>query len=103
MNYDRNSQLIQPYYVIEESNKLAGGEAIISTRCWPTPDGLRSTAISASRAVVDVRQHGIDGFLARPPSAPRSPPRRLVIDYDGDSTDPHETWGVETVTTTTCP
>src|SRR5438552_878238 len=31
MNYDRKSDLIQPYYVIEEINKLAGGEAIIST------------------------------------------------------------------------
>src|SRR3984893_10280167 len=31
MNYDRASPLIQPYYVIEEINKLAGGEAIIST------------------------------------------------------------------------
>jgi len=31
MNYDRDSPLIQPYYVIEEINRLAGGEAIIST------------------------------------------------------------------------
>src|SRR5262245_60827061 len=31
MNYDRNSSLIQPYYVIEEINRLTKGEAIIST------------------------------------------------------------------------
>src|SRR4029077_8911778 len=31
MNYDRASPLIQPYYVIEELNRHARGEAIIST------------------------------------------------------------------------
>src|SRR6267154_3509991 len=31
MNYDRASPLIQPYYVIEELNRLARGEAIITT------------------------------------------------------------------------
>jgi len=31
MNYDRDSALIQPYYVIEEINRLTRGEAIITT------------------------------------------------------------------------
>ena len=31
MNYDRDSELIQPYYVIEEINRVTKGEAIIST------------------------------------------------------------------------
>src|SRR3982075_609627 len=31
MNYDRGSALIQPYYVIEEINRLTRGEAIIAT------------------------------------------------------------------------
>ena len=31
LNYDRDSELIQPYAVIEEINKHSGGEAIIST------------------------------------------------------------------------
>ncbi len=31
MNYDRASEAIQPYYVIEEINRLTNGEAIIST------------------------------------------------------------------------
>jgi hypothetical protein len=31
MNYDRDSALIQPYYVIEEINRLTQGEAIITT------------------------------------------------------------------------
>ena len=31
MNYDRESALIQPYYVIEEINRLTKGEAIIAT------------------------------------------------------------------------
>ena len=30
-NYDRASELIQPYYVIEEINRITKGEAIIST------------------------------------------------------------------------
>ena len=31
MNYDRDSEKIQPYYVIEEINRVTKGEAIIST------------------------------------------------------------------------
>ena len=31
LNYDRNSQLIQPYYVIECLNEITKGEAIVST------------------------------------------------------------------------
>ena len=31
MNYDRNSELVQPHYVIEEINRHTRGEAIIST------------------------------------------------------------------------
>ena len=31
MNYDRESEKIQPYYVIEEINRITKGEAIIST------------------------------------------------------------------------
>ena len=31
MNYDRASELIQPYYVIEEINRHTRGEAIITT------------------------------------------------------------------------
>src|ERR1700683_2977886 len=31
MNYDRGSALIQPYYVIEEINRLTRGEALITT------------------------------------------------------------------------
>ncbi len=39
MNYDRNSNLIQPYAVIEEINRLTNGEAIISSRAAPDVGG----------------------------------------------------------------
>jgi len=79
--------LIRRNYVIEEINKLAGGEATISNRCWPTPDGgAQYCDFPPTAPVVDVPQHGTMGLACRPPSAPRSPnPRRLVIDIDGDS------------------
>jgi acetolactate synthase-1/2/3 large subunit len=50
MNYDRDSELIQPYHVIEEINRLTAARpslrpASASTRC-----GLRSTSTSGSPA-----------------------------------------------------
>ena len=38
MNYDRDSALIQPYYVIEEINRHTRGEAIITHRRRPASD-----------------------------------------------------------------
>ena len=39
MDYDRESPLIQPYYVIEEINKLTRGETIITTGVGQTNVG----------------------------------------------------------------
>ena len=63
MNYDRDSALIQPYYVIEEINKLTRGEAIISDRRRPAPDvGRAVLRLPHAAPVADLRQHGHDGL-----------------------------------------
>ena len=65
MNYDRDSALIQPYYVIEEINRHTRGEAIITTgvgqhQMWAAQYfDFRSAA-----AVADLRQHGHHGLRA---------------------------------------
>ena len=101
MNYDRASERIQPYYVIEEINRHAGGEAIISTgvgqhqmwsaqycdfrhpRCWLTSGSMGTMGFGLPAAIGAQIAH----------------PRRLVIDIDGDSSIRMNIGELETVTT----
>jgi acetolactate synthase-1/2/3 large subunit len=101
MNYDRASERIQPYYVIEEINKHAGGEAIISTgvgqhqmwaaqycdfrhpRCWLTSGSMGTMGFGLPAAI----------------GAQIANPKRLVIDIDGDSSIRMNIGELETVTT----
>jgi acetolactate synthase-1/2/3 large subunit len=101
MNYDRASSLIQPYYVIEEINRHARGEAIISTgvgqhqmwaaqycdfrhpRCWLTSGSMGTMGFGLPAAI----------------GAQIANPRRLVIDIDGDSSIRMNIGELETVTT----
>jgi acetolactate synthase I/II/III large subunit len=101
MNYDRASELIQPYYVIEEINRHAGGEAIISTgvgqhqmwaaqycdfrhpRCWLTSGSMGTMGFGLPAAI----------------GAQIANPKRLVIDIDGDSSIRMNIGELETVTT----
>lgn len=101
MNYDRNSSLIQPYYVIEEINKLTRGEAIITTgvgqhQMWAAQyfdfRGPRQWLTSGSM--------GTMGFgLPAAIGAQFAHPQRLVIDVDGDASVRMNLGELETVTT----
>jgi acetolactate synthase-1/2/3 large subunit len=101
MNYDRASPLIQPYYVIEEINRLAGGEAIISTgvgqhQMW----AAQYCDFRHPRLWLTSGSMGTMGFgLPAAIGAQIANPRRLVIDIDGDSSIRMNLGELETVTT----
>ena len=101
MGYDRASPLIQPYYVIEEINRLTRGEAIITTgvgqhQMWAAQycdfRGPRQWLTSGSM--------GTMGFgLPAAIGAQFARPERLVIDVDGDASIRMNLGELETVTT----
>lgn len=101
MNYDRNSPLIQPYYLIEEINRLTRGEAIITTgvgqhQMWAAQyfdfKGPRQWLTSGSM--------GTMGFgLPAAIGAQLAHPDKLVIDIDGDASIRMNLGELETVTT----
>jgi acetolactate synthase I/II/III large subunit len=101
MNYDRASQLIQPYYVIEEINKHAKGEAIIATgvgqhQMW----AAQYCDFRAPRRWLTSGSMGTMGFgLPAAIGAQIANPDRLVIDIDGDSSVRMNVGELETVTT----
>src|SRR6195256_3092774 len=101
MNYDRASSLIQPYYVIEEINRHAGGEAIISTgvgqhQMW----AAQYCDFRHPRLWLTSGSMGTMGFgLPAAIGAQIANPRRLVIDIDGDSSIRMNMGELETVTT----
>jgi acetolactate synthase-1/2/3 large subunit len=101
MNYDRASPLIQPYYVLEEINRHARGQAIIATgvgqhQMWAAQYcdfvGPRQWLTSGSM--------GTMGFgLPAAIGAQIACPSRLVIDIDGDSSIRMNIGELETATT----
>jgi acetolactate synthase-1/2/3 large subunit len=101
MNYDRASPLIQPYYVIEEINRHAGGEAIITTgvgqhQMW----AAQYCDFRRPRLWLTSGSMGTMGFgLPAAIGAQLAHPRRLVIDIDGDSSIRMNIGELETVTT----
>mgnify|MGYP001098358305 FL=1 len=101
MNYDRASELIQPYYVIEEINKLTRGEAIITTgvgqhQMW----SAQYFDFKHPRLWLTSGSMGTMGFgLPAAIGAQIAHPDKLVIDVDGDASI-RMNWGeLETVTT----
>jgi len=101
MNYDRESPLIQPYYVIEEINRLTGGEAIIATgvgqhQMW----AAQYFDFKSPRLWLTSGSMGTMGFgLPAAIGAKFAHPERLVIDIDGDGSIRMNLGELETVTT----
>ncbi len=101
MGYDRESPLIQPYYVIEEINKLTRGEAIISTgvgqhQMW----AAQYCDFRRPRLWLTSGSMGTMGFgLPAAIGAQLAHPRTLVVDIDGDSSIRMNLGELETVTT----
>jgi acetolactate synthase-1/2/3 large subunit len=87
MNYDRASPLIQPYYVLEELNRLTRGEAIITTgvgqhQMW----AAQYCDFRAPRLWLTSGSMGTMGFgLPAAIGAQIACAKRLVVDIDGDS------------------
>jgi acetolactate synthase-1/2/3 large subunit len=101
MNYDRDSALIQPYAVIEEINRLTGGEAIITTgvgqhQMW----AAQYFDFRHPRLWLTSGSMGTMGFgLPAAVGAQYAQRNRLVIDIDGDSSIRMNIGELETVTT----
>jgi acetolactate synthase I/II/III large subunit len=101
MNYDRDSALIQPYAVIEEINRLTGGEAIITTgvgqhQMWASQYfDFRSPRLWLTSGSMGTMGFGLPAAVGAQ-YAQRS---RLVIDIDGDASIRMNIGELETVTT----
>ncbi|MEZ5487225.1 MAG: biosynthetic-type acetolactate synthase large subunit [Steroidobacteraceae bacterium] len=105
MNYDRASEAIQPYYVIEEINRLTRGEAIITTgvgqhQMW----AAQYCDFKRPRLWLTSGSMGTMGFgLPAAIGAQVANPDALVIDIDGDASIRMNIGELETVTTYNLP
>lgn len=101
MNYDRDSDLIQPYAVIEEINQLTGGEAIISTgvgqhQMWAAQYfDFREPRLWLTSGSMGTMGFGLPAAIG----AQFACPDRLVIDVDGDGSMRMNIGELETATT----
>jgi acetolactate synthase I/II/III large subunit len=101
MNYDRASESIQPYYVIEEINRLTGGEAIITTgvgqhQMWAAQYfDFRSPRLWLTSGSMGTMGFGLPAAIG----AQFAQRDRLVIDIDGDASIRMNIGELETVTT----
>ncbi|HEX5764250.1 MAG TPA: biosynthetic-type acetolactate synthase large subunit [Woeseiaceae bacterium] len=101
MNYDRDSALIQPYAVIEEINRIANGEAIITTgvgqhQMWAAQYfDFREPRLWLTSGSMGTMGFGLPAAIG----AQFARPERLVIDIDGDASIRMNIGELETVTT----
>src|SRR5882757_8460343 len=101
MNYDRDSAFIQPYYVIEEINRLTRGEAIITTgvgqhQMWAAQYfDFRSPRLWLTSGSMGTMGFGLPAAVG----AQFAQRNRLVIDVDGDASIRMNIGEMETVTT----
>ena len=105
LNYDRDSDLIQPYAVIEEINRHTKGDAIISTgvgqhQMW----AAQYFDFSEPRLWLTSGSMGTMGFgLPAAIGAQFARPNRTVIDIDGDGSIRMNIGELETATTYNIP
>jgi acetolactate synthase-1/2/3 large subunit len=101
LNYDRDSELIQPYAVIEEINGLTGGEAIISTgvgqhQMWAAQYfDFREPRLWLTSGSMGTMGFGLPAAIG----AQFAHRDRLVIDIDGDGSMRMNIGELETATT----
>jgi acetolactate synthase I/II/III large subunit len=101
LNYDRDSQLIQPQYVIETMNKITHGEAIISTgvgqhQMWAAQYfDFRDPRLWMTSGSMGTMGFGLPAAIG----AQFAQPGKLVIDVDGDASIRMNLGELETVTT----
>ncbi|HEX5163623.1 MAG TPA: biosynthetic-type acetolactate synthase large subunit [Steroidobacteraceae bacterium] len=105
MNYDRDSELIQPYYVIEEINRVTKGKAIISTgvgqhQMWAAQYfDFRDPRLWLTSGSMGTMGFGLPAAIG----AQFAHPDRLVIDIDGDASVRMNIGEMETATTYNLP
>ena len=101
MNYDRDSVLVQPYYVIEEINRHTRGEAIIATgvgqhQMWAAQFfDFREPRLWLTSGSMGTMGFGLPAAIG----AQVANPGRLVIDLDGDASIRMNIGELETATT----
>lgn len=101
LNYDRDSSSIQPYYVIEEINRITQGAAVIATgvgqhQMW----AAQYFDFKEPRLWLTSGSMGTMGFgLPAAIGAQFANPDKLVIDIDGDGSVRMNLGDLETVTT----
>ncbi len=87
LNYDRDSDLIQPYYVIETMNRITQGEAIIATgvgqhQMWAAQYfDFREPRLWLTSGSMGTMGFGLPAAIG----AQFARPDKLVIDVDGDA------------------
>jgi acetolactate synthase-1/2/3 large subunit len=105
MNYDRDSEKIQPYYVIEEINRVTKGEAIISTgvgqhQMWAAQYfDFRNPRLWLTSGSMGTMGFGLPAAIG----AQFANPHKLVIDIDGDASIRMNIGEMETATTYNLP
>ena len=105
LNYDRDSELIQPYAVIEEINKHSKGDAIISTgvgqhQMWAAQYfDFREPRLWLTSGSMGTMGFGLPAAIG----AQFARPDRTVIDIDGDGSIRMNIGELETATTYNTP
>lgn len=101
LNFDRDNELIQPYAIIEEINKHAKGEAIISTgvgqhQMWAAQYfDFREPRLWLTSGSMGTMGFGLPAAIG----AQFARPDRVVIDIDGDASIRMNIGELETATT----